>query len=579
MVAASAIAFGALRAISQAYTSLAVGGLITIVAISLLVYRKRALLDAVQRVAVDATATESSGDPIPVLPVIEPPMRSPLSVVPSTPADRTLQPTAPESLSSKVRVGARWSMLNAVVMRVSGSIITAYLARTVFGPQIWGLYAISQVVLVILLSSNELGICSAIVRWDGDVKTIARTVLTLSAAISIAIYAALYVAAPDIARLLGSPNATSVVRVICLCVIIDGFAGPPSALIAREFAQKRQMVCDSLNFLVSTSVMLALAFTGHGAMSFAWGAVAGSAVAAVLYNVLAPYKILPGWDTGLARRLLRFGLPLAGASLLTLAVFNVDSMIVGSTLGPVVLGLYALAFNISNWPVTVIMQAAGRISFAGFSRVADSRRRLAESFTRALAVAIALTVPACVLLGTLAAPLIHTVYGSRWTPAAPALQLLAILGLLRVTYALAYDCLAAAGKRHLLMWIQALWLGILIPALLIGARTHGIVGVGAGHVIVAACVVGPVFVWALSRAGISLRFILLAFALPVIGGLLMSVVSLLVVRATGTGIAGLAATAVAGLVVYVPIVFPLRVLLRSKPASEPAVELSGVSST
>jgi PST family polysaccharide transporter len=562
------LTLGALRRINE-YLALAIGTTATLGVMAFLVYRKRALLGAVRRAAVDAADRPGPvSDPFRLEPgsFIEPSPSPVLSVVPSAPAARGQRPAA-DSLSGKIRSGARWSMLNAIVMRVSGSIVTIYLARTVFGPRVWGLYAVSQVVLVILLSANELGVCSAIVRWDGDIRTVARTVLTVSVAISTVIYAGLFLAAPYIARALGSPAATAVVRVICVCVIIDGFAGVPSALIAREFLQRRQMVCDSLNFLVSTSVMLLLAFTGHGAMSFALGAVAGSTIATVMYNVLAPYVVLPGWNTDLARRLLRFGLPLAGAALLTLAVFNVDSLIVGATLGPVMLGLYALAFNISMWPVTVIMQAAGRISFAGFSRVADSRERLVDGFTRALAVAMALAVPACVLLGTLAKPFIVTVYGPKWTAAAPVLELLAILGLLRVAYALAYDCLAAGGKRQLLMWIQALWLCALIPVLFLGARAHGIVGVGAGHVLVAVGLVGPAFLWTLRRLGITFSSLWRACARPLVGGALMTATSLLVIHVTRNGLGGLAAAGVAALAVYIPVVLPMRSLLRSPSAA------------
>ena len=82
------------------------------------------------------------------------------------------------------------------------------LARTVFGPKVYGLYAVSQIVLAVLLSANELGVSAAIIRWEGDIRSFARTVFTLSMATSTALYLALYVTAPSVARLLGSPDAT-----------------------------------------------------------------------------------------------------------------------------------------------------------------------------------------------------------------------------------------------------------------------------------------------------------------------------------------------------------------------------------
>jgi O-antigen/teichoic acid export membrane protein len=486
------------------------------------------------------------------------------------------RPRSVVSLGSKVRAGAGWSMLNTFLIRVSNFVVGAVLARTVFGPRIFGLYAISQVVLALLLSANELGVSAAIIRWDTDIRRIARTVLTLSVVSSTAIYACLYPAAPAIASVLGSPDATGVVRVICICVIIDGFSCVPAALLTREFAQGRRMLVDLANFIVSTGVTLWLAFTGHGAMSFAWGSVLGCLVALMVANGLAAPVVWPGWRSADARQLIRFGLPLAGASLLLLAVFNVDSAIVGATLGAAMLGLYQLAFNISSWPVVGIAQTAARVSFAGFSRLADSRELLAAAFTRALAVLMAVTLPPCILLATLSYQLIHAIYGPRWTPAAPVLSLLAILGILRVGYALVYDCLAAGGYRHALMWIQAAWLAALVPVLISGARLHGIAGVGAGHVVVAAVLVGPLFLWALRRLGISGRAVLTSCLRPLTGGLLMALVSLLMIRIAGGGAAGLAAAIGASLAVYVPIVYPMRATFR-QPLPAPAAKLDGTN--
>lgn len=562
------IAFGAQRLVRDDRLDLAIGGAAAVAAMGLLSFRMRTVFVAVRQAAAGAAGGQGRVADVlgPALDVVFAPPLYPVSA-PFQP--RVLRPVpepAARGLGGKVRAGAGWSMLNTFVVRVSNFFVGALLARTVFGPSVWGLYAVSQVVLAVLLSANELGVSAAIVRWDGDIRSFARTVFTLSVASSTLIYAGLYATAPYIARLLGSPGATGMLRILCICVIIDGLACVPLALLTREFAQGRRMLVDSLNFVVSTGVMLWLAFGGRGAVSFAWGSVAGCTVALIAATALAPHFILPGWNTAQARQLLGFGLPLAGASLLALGVLNVDSAIVGATLGPAMLGLYQLAFNVSSWPVSSISQAVGRVSFAGFSRVADSRERLVEAFIRSMALLMALTVPACVLLITLAGPLIHAIYGERWVSAAPALSLLAVLGLMRVAYGLIYDFMAASGRRNTLMGVQGLWLAALIPVLLIGARLRGITGVSAGHVLVAAVLVGPAFLWALSRSGIRVRSLTLACLRPLFGGVLMAVMSLLVIHVAGAGLPGLVAAIAAASAVYLPVVYPMRALLRGSTA-------------
>jgi PST family polysaccharide transporter len=115
------------------------------------------------------------------------------------------------------------------------------------------------------------------------------------------------------------------------------------------------------------------------------------------------------------------------------------------------------------------------------------------------------------------------------------------------------------------MGVQALWLVALVPVLLLGARLRGITGVSFGHVVVAGLIVGPAFLLALSRAGITVRSIARACLRPFLGGALMAVVSLAVIHYLGEGLTGLAAAVAAALAVYLPVVYPMRKLMRGSP--------------
>lgn len=481
---------------------------------------------------------------------------------PESAADGADAAPGPPSLGEKVRSAARWSLINTVVMRLGNFATGIILARFVLGPAAWGVYGIAQTVLLVLLSANELGVGLAIVRWEGDARRFAPTVLTLSAISSCVLYVALFLAAPTVARLLGSPEAAGVLRVMCVCVVLDGLAQVPAGFLTREFAQGRRMVIDALNFVLSTGVTLLLAFEGWGAMSFAWGAVAGNVAALAGCCLAAPGTLRFGWNPGQARALLRFGLPLAGASMLALAVVNVDTMVVGSTTDKVALGFYVLAFNISGWPVRIISEAARRVSFAGFSRLADSPQALAQGFSRALGVLITGTVPLCVLLGVLAGPIVALVYGDQWLPAAGALPWLMVLGLTRIGCELAYDCLVAIGQRRSLIMVQGLWLVALVPVLIFAGRADGIVGVAQGHVVVAVGLVVPVFLFALRRGGISLASVARACGWPFLGGAVMAGVVLGLQRGLGDSTLALLATGTVALAVYVLCVLPSRDFLR-----------------
>ena len=156
----------------------------------------------------------------------------------------------------------------------------------------------------------------------------------------------------------------------------------------------------------------------------------------------------------MARDLLRFGLPLAGASALAFAVLNVDYVVVARTLGPVLLGYYMIAFNLSAFPVSTFSAVVRSVSLPGFGRLRQSPARAGEAFVFGARLLVTISLLASVLLAVLARPAIEVVYGPKWTAAAVPLVFLSGLGLVRVFHELAYDYLSAWGVTRVLFVVQ-----------------------------------------------------------------------------------------------------------------------------
>jgi PST family polysaccharide transporter len=447
----------------------------------------------------------------------------------------------------------RWSFLNTAAARFGTLGIGIVLAR-LLGPQEFGTYAVAMVALLVMLSFNELGVSLAIVRWPGDPRAILPTVTTLSTGASIAVYAGAFAGAPAFAAAMGDPGATGVVRLLALQVLLSGLVATPAAVLQRHFQQKRRMLIDQVNTWVGALTSVALAVAGTGAMSLAVGRLAGSGVAAVLFVRLAPEPLRFGFDRGHARALLRFGLPLAGSSLVVFGVTTVDQLVVGHTLGATALGLYVLAFNLSSWPVAMFSQPVRSVAPAAFARLQHDPPTLRRAFTTAVGLLAAVTLPVCLLLVGAADPLIRFVYGPAWGPAAEALTWLGLLGALRILYELIYDYFVVLARSRLVLVVQLAWLVALVPALLVGADAYGIAGVGAAHVAVGLLVVLPLYLHALHGVGVPVAEMARQVALPLlvaalVGAAAAAAASLVRQDVLALAIAGLVAAAGIGLLV------------------------------
>ncbi|WP_436492681.1 oligosaccharide flippase family protein [Actinokineospora sp. HUAS TT18] len=476
---------------------------------------------------------------------------------------------APEepTVGSKVGRGAVWSLLNTVVLRL-GTLVAGIVLARLLSPADYGVFAVALVAMTLLQAFNELGVSLALVRWERDVREFAPTAMTIAVGFSVALYGVVWFAAPAFCELMGSPDAVTVMRVLCLAVVFDGIAVVPATILNREFLQRTRFLCDAAAFVVVTSVTISLAATGSGPMSFAIGQIAGNLVSVTAYLLLCPVKVRPGWDAGIARELVKFGLPLAAASLLVLSVTNVDKIVVGSLTDEIALGLYVMAFNQSSLPLQVFSEAARRVSLAGFSRLVHDKRQLEDALGRGVGLLMAASVPVCALLACYAAPMLHVVYGGQWTPAAVALQVLAGLGLLRILLFIGYDLLVALDGNRVLVGLQVLWLATMLPALLIGTRVDGIRGAAVAQVAVAAVVVVPAFAWVIRRRGISLRPSLLACRRPFIGGLLVVASALVVRQVFENSLAQLLIGGLLAAAVYFPVVYPMRALLPGRARAE-----------
>jgi O-antigen/teichoic acid export membrane protein len=475
--------------------------------------------------------------------------------------------------------GLGWSLVNNFVGRL-GSFLAGIVVVRLIATSEYGVYAVGMVVLAVLLSMNELGVSVAIVQHRGDVAEIAPTVMTVSIVSSLAMAVVGYMVAPTVAAIMRAPEATGLIRLLLVAVVLDGIAAVPNALMSRLFQQRKRLVIDTMALVVSMPLTIVLAATGHGAWSLGWGAVVGNAVTAVGGLVGSPLRVFPGWDHAKVAALLRFGLPLAGASLLSLLMLNVDYIVVGHQLGPTALGLYLLAFNLCSWPITVVTSAIRRVATALFARISEHfNDGGAAGFTSAFALVVGITVPMCVLLAGFAPELIGLLYGRRWLPAAVALGPLAILSLVRVAVELTYDFLAGSGRTRSTVWLHSIWLVALVPTLLVGAR-FGIRGVAVGHAMVAIAVVTPTLAVLVAGAGIRVANLGRHLLRPSVGALAMVLVMLSARMLFGPTVTAMLLASPLAVAAYMACVWPLRAQaallwqLRAPPArcNAPTVE-------
>jgi O-antigen/teichoic acid export membrane protein len=428
------------------------------------------------------------------------------------------------TLGERVRDGAAWGSINIVASRLLQFGTTLLLAR-IIAPDQFGALAIAVTVQALVLNLVELGVTADLARGDGDPRLLAPTIFTIAAANGIFVTLLMWTTAGPVAAAFGDPTAAPVVQILSITVLLSSFASVPTTMLWRDFLQKRRFIVELSALLVTVILVVPLALFGLGALAIAWSRVGGTLVSTVGYWIATPRRFLPGWNSAIAVRVLRIGLPLAAANILALIVLNVDYFFVGRHLGATALGLYSIAFSLAALPSGVFTSIVRTFAVPVFGRLHATGDLAAASgrIMRAMAWA---AFPVSAMIAGLGTPLLVSLYGERWSAAGSALIGLGVFGAARVITEVLADVCVGAGRTGGLFWAQIVWVLALVPTMYFLTAAWGISGAGAAHALVTWIIVIPAYLIAVkSAAGIRVSDLLTPMGLPLIAAIIAGVVA------------------------------------------------------
>lgn len=403
-----------------------------------------------------------------------------------------------QSLLASVRKGAVWVIASNLSLRLANVLIMAVVAH-ILSPHDFGVFAVALTAYGIFSSVAELGVSACLLRGDLNIDSLAPTVAAVSLLSNAILAGAMAAFARYIATALGSPAAAGPIRVMSLAMLLAGFFAVPNSQMMREFKQDKIFLANAIAFVPSTALLITLATAGSGAMAFAWSMVVRQFALGAVLIAVAPRYYRPHFERSALAVIRDFGIPLAGANIVNYILLNVDYALVGHLLGAARLGIYMLAFTVASWSYGVLGGVLNTVSMPAFSRVKHDPARLGNAVVTGLRSVTLIAIPICTITIALARPLVLTLYGKTWSAAAAPLVILSAYGMVFVVCLLFANILAGLGHSKLLLILQMIWIGALVPAMALGVHENGIIGAAYAHVVVILPVVLPSYLLALKR--------------------------------------------------------------------------------
>jgi O-antigen/teichoic acid export membrane protein len=452
------------------------------------------------------------------------------TVEPSEATDGHASPFAPRrSLRALVIRGSAWTLLGygaAQVLRLGGNLVLTRL----LAPEIFGVATLVVLFLQALEMFSDVGLSSSVVRSPrGDDAEYLSTVWTIQVIRGFALgFGAILIAWPA-AAIYGTPALKWLIPVGGITAVAQGFC---SVAVLRS---NRHMVLGRLTVLELCAQALTLCATVllAAVRPTVWALVCGGIIGAVAKAVLS-FVMLPAsvhrltWDRSSAAEILHFGKWLTLSTILTFLANSGDRLVLGYVLTKRELGVYSIAFLMSQAVLLAVRNLSVRIFFPLYSRLGElDDAAVRARIGRCQVALLALVLPPICGLIVWGPRIVDLLYDQRYHNAGWMLRILAAGTIGAVITANAGSVVLAKGNSLLYLKLLAARSTLLLGSMLLGAKAYGLVGLIVG-VAIEPLLCYPAMAFAMRRYGTWMPWVdfvaalgsaaLVAFGLAFTGG-------------------------------------------------------------
>ncbi|HEX7077301.1 MAG TPA: lipopolysaccharide biosynthesis protein [Candidatus Eisenbacteria bacterium] len=379
-------------------------------------------------------------------------------------------------LKSKAIRSTAWYGGTRLVTQVVSWATTIVVAR-ILAPVDYGLYAMAFAVITFLELFQEFGLGVAIIQRKTLTNRQINSIFWLLMGVSAGLVSVAVLAAPAAARFYHEPRLVPVIRALGFTFLFSSLGTVPLSLLTKEIDFKRRSFAEGAGVLVAALVSIALAHMGLGYWALVGGQVTRVAVRNTGMMVLARWWPRFEFEYGPIRDAVRFGLHVAGSTVIKEVSPLVNTAILGRFLGGAPVGLFSMAMTLGLNPLhTVSTAIITQIALPVFSKLQDDLEGLRSTFLRLTKYLAVLTFPMQAGLAFVAPDLVEVFLSPRWRPIVGILRIFCLGGIFYVLPLPSTPLLTAQGHvRKVFYYSAAFGVGMAV-AMLVGVR-FGLSGV------------------------------------------------------------------------------------------------------
>jgi PST family polysaccharide transporter len=354
-------------------------------------------------------------------------------------------------------------------------------------PSDYGVVGFAGIIIGFLSHFSDMGVGSAVIRRPGLHQHNLETAFTLKVILSSGAFVAAVLIAPFAQHFFDHPATTNVIRILALNFLVSTIGFLPLAMLTRAMNYRALIVPGVASAVVQSVLAVALVLNGWKYWAVIVANVGATLAGGIVLQLTKRIPIRYCFDSSDVLEYLRFGAPLLGTGVLVFAVFNLDNLLVGASMGSTQLGYYAVAFTWGSFICGLLGDTVNSVLFPAFSTIQHDPVAVRRWYLKTVDLVAFIAVVANAVLLVNAPTFLVTFLGkgtAKWLPAVLTLRILCVYGIIRAVAEPLGPCLMARGQTKTMLH-AAVVAGVFELALLLVALRSGRIEIVAVAVLIA----------------------------------------------------------------------------------------------
>ncbi len=420
------------------------------------------------------------------------------------------------SLAAQVRSAVIWRSGSQILTQIVAWSSTLIVIR-LLAPEDYGLFAMTQVMLVLLNAMNGYGLASALIREAEVTEQRLRQALGMLILLNGGLAAVQFLTAPLVAVWFDQPLVTDLLRVQALFYLTIPFCPLPHAMLSRAMDFRRPAQVRLAAATAGAVTALACALDGWGVWTLVAAPMAMFTTEAIGMTWAARAPIRPSFRFAGAGHIAGFGGIMTATQLFWFVQSQADVMIAGRVLDPHSLGIYTTGLFLTQLLAAKFVPPINEVAYAAYARQQGAGP---EPLLATIRLVMLVALPAYAGMAAVAEPLVLVLLGEKWRAIAPLMPVLAAaMGMLTLQILFA-PATNASGRPGIALRIGITGAVVMPTAFLIGSQ-WGIIGLAWAWVGGMAVLMSATVMVSGRALGLRLASLAAAVAPPLAAALLM----------------------------------------------------------